>query len=195
MSMAIIGYQIVIFLTIYFSGRAAIYAALFWAAWTIIMVFTLPLGILQFITIAIAYSVRKYTDSKVDSTDTEEPSYDLSTVEDNYANDDDWKYAKLMAQYKKMYQVKNTIKALLPSYDSEASEKKNALNYYHGFQELDEEDKKELYKTIDDLIDARYRRETGQLTFMERLKDLWEMALGLLGFAFFGLLIYFWLFE
>lgn len=195
MSMAIIGYQIVIFLTIYFSGRAAIYVALFWAVWTIIMVFTLPLGILQFITIAIAYSARKGTDSSADSTDVKEPSYDFSTVEDNHANDDDWKYAKLAAQHKEIYQLNNTFRAQLPSYDSEASEKKHALNYYRDFQKLDEEDKKEVYKAIDDSIAARYRRETGQLTFMERLKDLWETALGLLGLAFIGLLIFFWLFE
>jgi hypothetical protein len=193
MSLAIIGYQIVIFLTVYLSGRAAIYVAIFWAIWTIIMVFTLPLGILQFITIAIAYSVRKDANSKVNSTNAKEPSYDFSTVEDNHANDDDWEYSKLMAKYKEINQVNNTLKAQLPGYDSKASEKKNALNYYRDFQKLDEADKKEVYKMIDDSIAERYRRETGQLTFMDRLKDLREMATVLLGWAFIGLLIYAWL--
>lgn len=57
MSIAIIGWQIFIFITIVVSGKKASWASAFWVIWTIVQVYALPLSIIQFVTIFIAYSI------------------------------------------------------------------------------------------------------------------------------------------
>jgi DNA helicase-4 len=56
MSIAIIGWQIFIFITIVVSGRKAGWISAFWVIWTLVQVYALPLSIIQFVTIIIAYS-------------------------------------------------------------------------------------------------------------------------------------------
>lgn len=62
MSIAVLGWQVFIFLTIAFagSGRGAVTA--FWVVWTIIQVVALPLSIIQFLTIIFANSL--FSDNK-----------------------------------------------------------------------------------------------------------------------------------
>ena len=59
MSFAIAGWQILIFSTIVISGRAAGLTTGFWVIWTFVQIYTLPLSIIQFATILIAYLVAK----------------------------------------------------------------------------------------------------------------------------------------
>jgi len=57
MSIAIIGWQVFIFFTIVVSGRKAGWVSAFWVIWTLVQVYALPLSIIQFVTIVIAYSI------------------------------------------------------------------------------------------------------------------------------------------
>jgi len=56
-TIAVIGWQIFIFITIVISGRKAGWASAFWVIWTLVQVYALPLSVIQFITIFIAYSI------------------------------------------------------------------------------------------------------------------------------------------
>lgn len=64
MSMAILGWQVFIFFTIAISGKKAGGVSLFWIVWTLFQVFALPLSVLQFLTIWLAYSVAKPNTAK-----------------------------------------------------------------------------------------------------------------------------------
>lgn len=57
MTIAIIGWQIFIFFTILVSGKKAGWMSLFWVVWTIVQVYGLPLSVIQFITIFVAYKI------------------------------------------------------------------------------------------------------------------------------------------
>jgi DNA helicase-4 len=57
MSIAIFGWQIFIFFTIVVSGKKAGWVSLFWVVWTVIQVYGLPLSVIQFITIFVAYKI------------------------------------------------------------------------------------------------------------------------------------------
>jgi len=57
MSIAIFGWQIFIFFTIVICGRKAGWASLFWVIWTLVQVYALPLSIIQFVTIFVAYKI------------------------------------------------------------------------------------------------------------------------------------------
>lgn len=63
MSLAIAGWQILIFLTIVISGRAFRLTAGLWIIWTFFQIYTLPLSFVQFATILIAYLVAKSRNS------------------------------------------------------------------------------------------------------------------------------------
>ena len=62
--MAIIVWQIFIFITIAISRKHKGWVAAFWVLWTVFQVFTLPLSILQFFTIFLAYTLTKSNDPK-----------------------------------------------------------------------------------------------------------------------------------
>lgn len=66
MSVAILGWQVFIFVTIIISGRAAGYTAAFWVIWTIVQIYTLPMSIIQFGTISIAYFIRRFINKAED---------------------------------------------------------------------------------------------------------------------------------
>ncbi len=184
----IVGFVIRLFLSPVISFSINVLISLVWAvifgSWAIAAFIELMIGW------GVVQAVQRLKDSQVLPSDIEKSNLDFTAMEDNHAIDYDWQYAKIMAQYKELYQLTTSIRTQLPGYDSEASEKQYALNYYRNLQQLDEEEKNKLYEMIDNSIDERYRRETGQLTFMDRLKDLWEMVLDLVGLAIFGLLIY-----
>lgn len=57
MGIAVLVWQLIIFLTIYFCGRKRRWAAGFWVVWTLFQVYTLPLSFLQFFTIWLAYTM------------------------------------------------------------------------------------------------------------------------------------------
>lgn len=59
MGTAVIAWQFFIFFTIYISGRRRGWTAAFWVVWTLVQVFALPLSIIQFFTIFLAYSLAK----------------------------------------------------------------------------------------------------------------------------------------
>lgn len=59
MTIAILIWQAIIFITIAASGRARGWVVAFWVVWTIVQVVTLPLSVIQFATIAIAYFLFK----------------------------------------------------------------------------------------------------------------------------------------
>lgn len=56
MTIAILLWQVLIFLTIYFSNKRGL-VSVFWIIWTIVQVAALPLSILQFITVYIGYQL------------------------------------------------------------------------------------------------------------------------------------------
>ena len=64
MTIAILIWQAIIFITIAASGRARGWVVAFWVVWTIVQVATLPLSVIQFATIAIAYSLFKSNKAK-----------------------------------------------------------------------------------------------------------------------------------
>ncbi len=59
MSVAVIGWQVLIFLTIIFSGRARSTVIGFWVIWTVIQVGVFWLSAVQFLTIAAAYAISR----------------------------------------------------------------------------------------------------------------------------------------
>lgn len=59
MTIAILIWQAIIFITIAASGRARGWVVAGWVVWTVIQVATLPLSVIQFATIAIAYFLFK----------------------------------------------------------------------------------------------------------------------------------------
>lgn len=62
MSVAVIGWQLFIFFTIFISGRNRGWVAAFWALWTLIQVYALPLSIIQFLTIFYGYKLAAPTE-------------------------------------------------------------------------------------------------------------------------------------
>ncbi|GAA5005223.1 hypothetical protein GCM10025793_12720 [Lysobacter lycopersici] len=59
MTLAVIAWQIFIFVTIAISGSKRGWVTLGWVVWTLFQVYTLPLSIVQFLTIYLAYQVSK----------------------------------------------------------------------------------------------------------------------------------------
>lgn len=59
MGLVVLGWQVFIFFTIAISGKKAGWVSFFWVLWTLAQVFALPLSILQFFTIWLAYSLAK----------------------------------------------------------------------------------------------------------------------------------------
>lgn len=59
MSIAVVVWQVFIFLTLVISGKRRGWVAAFWAIWTLVQVYALPLSIIQFITIAVGFLVAK----------------------------------------------------------------------------------------------------------------------------------------
>ncbi len=59
MGIAVIGWQLFIFFTIFISGRKRGWVAAFWIIWTVAQVYALPLSVVQFFTIFMAYSLAK----------------------------------------------------------------------------------------------------------------------------------------
>lgn len=57
MGVAVLVWQLIIFLTIFFSGRKRVWSAGFWVVWTLFQVYTMPLSVLQFFTIWLAYTL------------------------------------------------------------------------------------------------------------------------------------------
>jgi DNA helicase-4 len=55
MTFAVLGWQLFIFFTILISGKKAGWACTFWVIWTLVQVYGLPLSVIQFITIYLAY--------------------------------------------------------------------------------------------------------------------------------------------
>lgn len=54
MSIAVIGWQLIVFFTIVISGKNRALVVSFWLVWTILQVFSFPLSVLQFLTILLA---------------------------------------------------------------------------------------------------------------------------------------------
>ena len=59
MSIAVVVWQVFIFLTLIISGKKRGWVATFWVIWTLVQVYALPLSIIQFITIAVGFLVAK----------------------------------------------------------------------------------------------------------------------------------------
>lgn len=59
MGIAVIGWQLFIFFTIFISGSKRGWVTAFWVIWTLVQVYALPLSIVQFFTIILAYSLAK----------------------------------------------------------------------------------------------------------------------------------------
>lgn len=59
MGIAVIVWQIFIFFTIFISGHKRGWVAAFWVIWTLVQVYALPLSIVQFFTIFLAFSLAK----------------------------------------------------------------------------------------------------------------------------------------
>ena len=59
MGIAVIAWQLFIFFTIIVSSSKRGWVAAFWVIWTLVQVYTLPLSVLQFFTIILAYSLAK----------------------------------------------------------------------------------------------------------------------------------------
>lgn len=57
MSIAVIGWQIFIFVTIFISERNRGWVAAFWVLWTLVQVYALPLSAIQFLTIFLGYKL------------------------------------------------------------------------------------------------------------------------------------------
>lgn len=57
MSIAVIGWQIFIFVTIFISERNRGWVAAFWVLWTLVQVYALPLSVIQFLTIFLGYKL------------------------------------------------------------------------------------------------------------------------------------------
>lgn len=55
MTFAVLGWQLFIFFTIVISGKKAGWTSIFWIIWTFVQVYGLPLSVIQFITIYVAY--------------------------------------------------------------------------------------------------------------------------------------------
>ena len=64
MGIAVIGWQIFIFFTIVISGSNRGIVAAFWVVWTLVQVYALPLSVVQFVTIFVAYSMAKPSKDK-----------------------------------------------------------------------------------------------------------------------------------
>lgn len=58
-SLAVLGWQLLIFTTLVLAGSSRKTIAVLWVIWTIVQVFTLPLSIVQFATIYFGYTVGK----------------------------------------------------------------------------------------------------------------------------------------
>ena len=63
MGIAVIGWQIFIFFTILISGKYRFLVAAFWVIWTLVQVYALPLSVVQFITIFLAYSIANWVNT------------------------------------------------------------------------------------------------------------------------------------
>lgn len=59
MGIAVIAWQLFIFFTIFISGSKRGWVTAFWVVWTLAQVYALPLSIVQFFTIFLAYSLAK----------------------------------------------------------------------------------------------------------------------------------------
>lgn len=59
MSIAVIGWQLIIFVTIVMSGKNRALVASFWVVWTILQIFSSPLNVLQYFTIFLAVKLSK----------------------------------------------------------------------------------------------------------------------------------------
>jgi hypothetical protein len=59
MSIALFVWQFFIFFTIFFSGKYRGWTSAFWFIWTLVQIYSIPLSIVQFFTILLAYMVSK----------------------------------------------------------------------------------------------------------------------------------------
>lgn len=57
MGIAVIAWQLFILFTIVISGKARGWTTTFWVIWTVAQVYALPLSVVQFFTIFLAYSI------------------------------------------------------------------------------------------------------------------------------------------
>jgi len=152
MSEAVLGWQVVIFLTILLSGRFHKSIVAFWVIWTIVQIFALWLSILQFITIFFA----SYLAAKMYGNDSSNDAVKSHEKVEQYLYSQDYpdlERATRWAEVMEEHYIRNTSHKLNPLYNKQKAIDRRVDELCAEFKSMDSKKKQEFIEELEPYIE------------------------------------------